>query len=95
MSVSFQKQLVIFMDLDTIIQALSQIKDDRTVPKNIRASCEECLKDLKNEDDELSVRLSSCIASLDEMSNDPNIPSYTRTQIWNIVSMLEALQHSD
>ncbi|UCG95606.1 MAG: UPF0147 family protein [archaeon] len=82
------------MDLDVIIQALSRIKEDRTVPKNIRASCEECLKDLKNEDDELSVRLSSCISTLDEMSNDPNIPSYTRTQIWNIVSMLEALQHS-
>ena len=83
------------MEKETIIQALSQIKDDRTVPKNIRASCDECIKDLQNDEDELSVRLSACISTLDEVSNDPNIPSYTRTQIWNIVSMLEALQHSD
>ncbi|HDI02797.1 MAG TPA: hypothetical protein ENF95_01535 [Candidatus Aenigmarchaeota archaeon] len=82
------------MDIETIIQALSQIKDDRTVPKNIRASCEECIKDLQNENEELSVRINACISTLDEVSNDPNIPSYTRTQIWNIVSMLEALQHS-
>lgn len=83
------------MDTESIIQVLTQIKDDRTVPKNIRASCEECIKDLQNKDDELSVRLSSCISTLDEVSNDPNIPSYTRTQIWNIVSMLEAVQYSD
>jgi len=83
------------MEKEIIIQALSQIKDDRTVPKNIRASCEECIKDLQNDEDELSVRLSCCIATLDEVANDPNIPSYTRTQIWNIVSMLEAFQHSD
>ncbi len=82
------------MDIETIIQALSQIKDDRTVPKNIRASCEECIKDLQNENEELSVRINACISTLDEVSNDPNIPSYTRTQIWNIVSMLEVLQHS-
>lgn len=83
------------MEKEIIIQALSQIKDDRTVPKNIRASCEECIKDLQNDKDELSVRLNACISALDEVSNDPNIPSYTRTQIWNIVSMLEAFQHSD
>lgn len=83
------------MEKDDIIQALSRIKDDRTVPKNIRASCEECIGDLQDDEDDISVRLSSCIATLDEVSNDPNIPSYTRTQIWNIVSMLEALQHSD
>lgn len=83
------------MDIENIIQALSQIKDDRSVPKNIRASCEECVKDLQDKEEELSVRLNSCISTLDEVSNDPNIPSYTRTQIWNIVSMLEVVQHSD
>lgn len=83
------------MEKDAIIQALVQIKDDRTVPKNIRSSCEECIRDLQDEKDDISVRLSTCISMLDEVSNDPNIPSYTRTQIWNIVSMLEALQHTD
>ena len=83
------------MDMDTIIQILSQIKDDLSVPRNIRSSCEECICDLNNEDEELSVRLNSCISMLDEVSNDPNIPSYTRTQIWNLVSMLESIQHGD
>ncbi|MCD6478100.1 MAG: UPF0147 family protein [Candidatus Aenigmarchaeota archaeon] len=82
------------MDINTIIELLSQIVEDRTVPRNIRSSCEECVNDLKNEEEELVIRINSCISTLDEVSNDPNIPSYTRTQIWNIVSMLEALQHS-
>lgn len=77
-----------------IIRSLSQIVEDRTVPRNIRNGCEECIETLKDESEDLSIRINACISTLDELSNDPNIPSYTRTQIWNIVSMLEALQHS-
>jgi len=29
---------------------------------------------------------------MDEISNDPNIPMYTRTQVWNIVSILESME---
>ena len=28
----------------------------------------------------------------DDIINDPNMPMYTRTQIWNIVSMLESVK---
>lgn len=82
------------MERENIIRSLSQIVEDRTVPKNIRRGCEECVSTLKDEEEDLSIRINACISTLDELSNDPNIPSYTRTHIWNIVSMLEALQHS-
>ena len=74
---------------EQVLAMLQQIVDDRTVPRNIRTKCEESINALKSESQELSIRLNTVISSMDEIVNDPNIPSYTRTQVWNIVSMLE------
>ena len=82
------------MEKDDIIQSLSQIMGDRTVPRNIRRGCEECIGHLSDDEEDIRVRVNACISILDEVSNDPNIPCYTRTNVWNIVSMLEALQNS-
>lgn len=82
-------------ELDPIVGALEDIKEDNRVPKNIREGCEECMDILQDESEDFSVRVNSCVSILDEISNDPNIPMYTRTQVWNIVSMLEAISVSE
>jgi len=68
-----------------------EINADRTVPKNIRRMVEEAKENLKNTENDMDVRINAAISILDEISNDPNIPIYTRTQVWNIVSMLEVI----
>ena len=77
---------------DNIIVLLEQIAGDRSVPRNIRTKCEESAKALRNEKESVPIRINTVISYLDEVSNDPNIPMYTRTQIWNIVSLLEGTQ---
>lgn len=77
---------------ESIMQLIQQIADDRTVPRNIRTKCEECIEVLKNEKDEVDIKINTVVSIMDEVSNDPNIPMYTRTQIWNIVSALEGMQ---
>jgi len=77
-----------------IIMHLEQIINDRTVPKNIRAAAESSLAVLNSTEDNIEVRISTAIHTLDEIINDPNMPMYTRTRIWNIVSMLEELRRS-
>lgn len=89
------KKGVVYMEIGTIISLLNEINADRTVPKNIRNSVEEVKNDLNNENMDIAVRINSAISILDEVSNDPNIPIYTRTQIWNIVSMLEAMNQAN
>jgi len=80
-------------DLTPIVKQLDVIIEDRTVPRNIRAAVEEAKKEItEKSDDSWDIRLSSAISTLDEIINDPNMPMYTRTQIWNIVSMLEAVK---
>ncbi len=76
--------------LEPIVEMLKQVSEDRSVPRNIQKECKECIEIIKNNKEELSVRINSCTSKLDEVANDANIPMYTRTQIWNIVSMLES-----
>ncbi len=71
-----------------VLALLDQIVNDRTVPKNIRKAAEDSKTSL-NGKESIEVKISTVIHILDEIINDPNMPMYTRTQIWNIVSMLE------
>ena len=75
---------------EQIIPLLQQITEDRTVPRNIKEKIVQSVTVLKNDKEAVSIRINTVISTLDEISNDPNIPMYTRTQIWNIVSALEA-----
>lgn len=79
--------------LEPIVKLLVDVAGDRTVPRNIRAVVEKAKNYLEDEEKDVDVKLSSAISALDEITNDPNIPMYTRTQIWNIVSMLESVKH--
>jgi len=80
------------MDLETVNKLIEEIKEDRTVPRNIRTLIEEAQKDLNDETHDLVTRIGAAISILDEVSNDVNNPPYTRTQIWNIVSILETIK---
>lgn len=77
-------------ELDIVITSLSEIKEDITVPKNVRSKIESIIVTLK-EDIELSIKINKTLNDLDELSNDVNLQSYTRTQIWNAISLLEKL----
>ncbi len=82
------------VDVEPIVKMLSEIIDDRSVPRNIRTAAESAKKSLiEDVINEWDVKLSSAISVLDEITNDPNMPGYTRTQIWNVVSMLELVKN--
>ena len=77
-------------DKKAITKLLEQISTDRGVPRNVKLSIEQSIAILggKSSGEE---KLSYIISLLDETSNDPNIPLHTRTNIWNIVSVLESM----
>ena len=77
---------------EEVINLIQQVANDRTVPRNIRSKCEESIDVLKDEKEDTAVRINTVISNMDEISNDPNIPTYTRTQVWNIVSIMESMQ---
>ena len=73
-----------------VVALLNQIEDDFTVPKNIRSKIKIMIKFLNEEECDLALKIDKSLQELDEISDDPNVPSYTRTQIWSVVSLLES-----
>ena len=73
------------------INDLIKILENRGVPRNIKLSLEDSINTINNLESE-DEKISCIISVLDDASNDPNLSSYARTQIWNMVSVLEEMK---
>ena len=74
------------------IDTLNLIVSTNSTPKPIKKSVTDLVKDLVKEDDALAVRAANTISLLDDITQDPNMPSYVRTQLWQAVSKLESIR---
>ena len=74
------------------IETLNQIASNNSTPKTIKKSIIDLVGDLSKEEDSSSVRAANTISLLDDVTQDPNMPSYVRTQLWQAVSKLESIR---
>lgn len=74
--------------LQNVIDLLQQMLEENTVPKNVRAKIDKTIE-LLQKDEEQKIKVSRAMHELEEISNDTNMQSDTRTQIFNIISVLE------
>jgi hypothetical protein len=74
------------------IETLEQITSSNSTPKTIKKSITDLIIELKNTEYSLSVRAANTISLLDDVTQDPNMPSYVRTQLWQAVSKLESIR---
>jgi len=74
------------------IDTLNQITSSNTTPRTIKKSITDLVVELNNTEYSLSVRAANTISLLDDVTQDPNIPSYVRTQLWQAVSKLESIR---
>lgn len=79
------------VDLSDVREALNEMIEDQTVPKNVKLKLNSTLNALSDENEDISLRINKALNELDELTDDINIESFTRTQLWNIVSMLEMI----
>ena len=81
------------MNMETIMESLALIEEDASVPKNVRAKIKDTMSLLLDENGKsAAVKIDQVMQRLDELNDDPNLPPYTRTQIWNVVSTLSQKQ---
>ncbi len=71
---------------------LNEVSNDNTTPRNIRRAAKNAMDALQAQANSLGVRASNAISILDEISQDPNMPPYTRVKLWNVASILEAVK---
>lgn len=77
--------------IDQVISSLELLKEDLTIPKNVKEKVENSIIYLKEKDVENAVKVDKVIQELDDLSSDPNLPNYLKTQLWNILSLLESV----
>jgi hypothetical protein len=78
--------------LNNAISTLNQIATSPSTPKNIRKNIADLVEGLKSDGDSVSVRAANTISLLDDVTQDPNLPSYVRTSLWQAVSTLESIR---
>jgi uncharacterized protein len=75
-----------------VFDSLAELADDLSVPRNIRRGAQSARDALAKPRVALDVRIASAVYVLDDLANDPNLPTHGRTAIWSIISSLESLQ---
>lgn len=74
------------------IDTLNQIMGNPATPKTIKKSITDLINDLESQEFSLSVRAANAISALDDITQDPNMPSYVRVTLWQAVSKLEGIR---
>ena len=77
---------------DNAMQTLNQLATSHSTPKNFKKTINDLIIDLKSEEYSISVRAANAISALDDITQNPNIPSFVRTSLWQVVSTLESIR---
>ncbi|HEV2315958.1 MAG TPA: UPF0147 family protein [Thermoplasmata archaeon] len=80
------------LEFARIIASLDQLAEDNSVPRNIRRGAVSARDELSKARTALDLRVASAVYVLDDLANDPNLPTHGRTAIWSIISSLESFQ---
>jgi len=75
-------------ELQAVFSQIQEIAEDTTVPRNVKSKMDMIKKMLETPGD-LSIQVSKALNEIEDISNDTNMQAYTRTQIWNLISLLE------
>ncbi len=76
--------------IQQVISALKELEQDTSTPKNVKVKIVSTLR-LLSDDSETSIKVSKALHELEDIAEDSNVESYTRMQIFNIVSLLEVV----
>ena len=74
------------------IDTLNLIVSTNSTPKTVKKSITDLVTELVKEEDALAVRAANAVSLLDDITQDVNMPSYVRTQLWQAVSKLESIR---
>ena len=78
--------------LNQAIKTLEEIASNPSTPRNIKKNITDLALELKKQEYPVSVRASNAISVLDDITQDPNMPSYVRVTLWQAVSALERIR---
>lgn len=78
-------------ELGDLLELMQGVVSDHAVPRNVRGIVEDAIKKVGAKKLRIE-ELSTAVYMMDDISKDLNIPSHTRTDIWEIISRMEAIK---
>jgi uncharacterized protein (UPF0147 family) len=80
------------MELEAVLGKIDETSQDYSMPRRVKAVLKKVGEDLKKKDQDMSMRITTAIYGIEEVSGDINIPMHAKTQLWDIISDLESLK---
>lgn len=71
---------------------LGRVSEDTTTPRNIRRAAKQAMESLQYKEYTPAIRAANAVSTLGDVSQDPNMPPYTRVVLWQAVSILETIK---
>jgi len=78
-------------DLNSIIASAQAIIEDEDVISRKVEICLQSVIGILKEEGDLSLRKDKCKSLLDETTEDSHVNSYTKTQLWDVATLIEQL----
>ena len=77
--------------IDKVSSALDFLANETSIPKNIRRGASDAKAKLFAPNMAIDVRATGAMSILDDLANDPNIPSFAMTVIYQALADLETI----
>lgn len=78
--------------MDEAVKTLTGVGNSPTTPKTIKKTIVDIVAGLESGEYSMSVRAANAISTLDDITQDPNMPSFVRVTLWQAVSKLESIR---
>tara|TARA_Y100000034_G_C6908495_1_gene422372 strand:+ start:2737 stop:2985 length:249 start_codon:yes stop_codon:yes gene_type:complete len=79
-------------ELNDAVEIINELNGEQALPKNIKKVLQEVKDALLNDAKDFSLRIDNAKEKIADISEDPNLQSFSRTQIWNLSSVLEEIE---
>jgi len=78
--------------MSNAIEVLKQIASSPATPKTIKKSVTDLIADLGSGEYSMAVRAANALSMLEDITQDPNMPSFVRTTMWQVVAKLDGIK---
>jgi len=78
-------------DLQEALDEIQNLSHDPFIPKNLKARLQGIIVILRDSSEDRSIRINRALDSLSDLAESSSMPADTRTEVYNIVSMLESM----
>ncbi|MBW3023206.1 UPF0147 family protein [Candidatus Woesearchaeota archaeon] len=76
------------LQITEVVDNMKEIYEDNTIPKNVKLKLGVVIEILE-ENGDISMKISKAIHELEDLVEDKNLQAYSRTQLFNVISILE------